>query len=156
MIASASPEQYERALEAVLADDAVDSVLVIFIPPLVTKLEDVAAAVRRAAEHQTGKPVVGIFMSAKGAVAAVAPIPCYQFPEAAAVALARAAAYGAWRAQPVSPVKEFEDADHDRVRSIIDEALTRGTGWLTPDESHADLARDRHWRRGSRNCDLGR
>jgi acetyl coenzyme A synthetase (ADP forming)-like protein len=139
MIASASPEQFERALKTVLADDAVDSVLVIFIPPLITKLEDVAAAVRRGAVDQKGKPVVGIFMSAKGVASTVAPIPCYQFPEAAAVALARAAEYGAWRAQPVSPVKEFEDADHDRVRSIIEEALTRGGGWLTPGESQQIL-----------------
>ena len=94
MIASASPAQYERALDPILADDAVDSVLVIFIPPLVTKTEDVAAAVRRAVAARPGKPVLGIFMSAKGAPPLLAPIPCFPFPESAAVALARAAAYG--------------------------------------------------------------
>ena len=135
MIASATPEQYERALDAVLADEAVDSVLVIFIPPLVTKTEDVAAAVRRAADRHSAKPVAGIFMSAKGAATLVAPIPCYQFPEAAAVALARAAEYGAWRDQPASPVRDFADADRDRVRAVMDAALARGGGWLTPTES---------------------
>jgi acyl-CoA synthetase (NDP forming) len=139
MIASATPDQYERALEAVLADDAVDSVLVIFIPPLVTKTEDVAAAVRRAAGRHPVKPVVGIFMSAKGAATLVAPIPCYQFPEAAAVALARAAEYGAWRDQPPSPVPEFTDVDRDRVRRVVDLALERGGGWLTPHESQQML-----------------
>ena len=44
MIASATADQYERALATLLDDEAVDSVLVIFIPPLVTKGEDVAAA----------------------------------------------------------------------------------------------------------------
>lgn len=139
MIASASPEQYERALKTVLADDAIDSVLVIFIPPLITKLEDVAAAVRRAAEHQGDKPVIGIFMSAKGAASIVAPIPCYQFPEAAAVALARAAEYGSWREQPPSPVRTFDDVNHDRVRAVIDGAMARGGGWLTPTESQQIL-----------------
>lgn len=139
MIASATPEQYERALTALLADNSVDSVLVIFIPPLVTKMEDVAAAVRRAAVQQKDKPVVGIFMSAKEAATIVAPIPCYQFPEAAAVALAHAAEYGAWRVQPPSRVPVFDDTDHDLVRSAIDAAMTRGGGWLTPAEAHQIL-----------------
>ena len=135
MIASASPEQYERALDAVLADEAVDSVLVIFIPPLVTKIEDVAAAIRRVAARRLGKPVAGIFMSAKGAASLVAPIPCYQFPEAAAVALARAAEYGAWRDRPASPVPEFRDVDRDEARTVVEAALARGGGWLTPNEA---------------------
>ena len=139
MIASASPEQYERALRAILADESIDSVLVIFIPPLLTKTEEVAAAVRRAAAGQSDKTVVGIFMSAKGAPPQVAPIPCYQFPEAAAVALARASEYGAWRAQPPSLVPQFDDADHERIRSIVDAVLQRGGGWLTPAESQTLL-----------------
>ena len=139
MIASASPEQYERALAAVLADEAVDSVLVIFIPPLVTVMEDVAAAVRRAVAAHPGKPVLGIFMSTKGASPLLAPIPCYQFPEAAAVALARATTYGAWREEPVSPVPTFRDANRRAARTIVDDVLERGGGWLTPAESQALL-----------------
>jgi acetyl coenzyme A synthetase (ADP forming)-like protein len=141
MIASATPENYERALATILADDAIDSVLVIFIPPLATKTEEVAAAVRRAATTRPDKTVVGIFMSAKGAPPEVAPIPSYQFPEAAAVALARAAEYGAWRAQPVSIVPEFDDANHDAVRTVVEQALERDGGWLTPAETQA-LLRD--------------
>jgi acyl-CoA synthetase (NDP forming) len=139
MIASATPENYERSLAAVLADEAIDSVLVIFIPPLATHTEEVAAAVRRAAATRADKTVVGIFMSAKGAAPQIAPIPSYQFPEAAAVALARAAEYGAWRAQPLSTVPQFEDVDRDRLRAIVDQAIERGGGWLTPAESQAML-----------------
>ncbi len=139
MIASASPAQFERGLTAVLADEAVDSVLVIFIPPLVTKMEDVAAAVRRAATTRPDKPVLGVFMSARGAPPLVAPIPCYQFPEAAAVALARAADYGAWRALPPSPVPRFIDANQALIRSVVEQALARGGGWLTPVESQTLL-----------------
>jgi acetyl coenzyme A synthetase (ADP forming)-like protein len=139
MIASASPAQYEQALSAVLADDAIDSVLAIFIPPLVTKMEDVAAAIRRAASAHAHKPVLGIFMSARGAPPLVAPIPCFRFPEAAAVALARAAEYGAWRERPPSPVPTFEDADRAAVRLVVDQAMARGGGWLTPAESQTLL-----------------
>jgi acyl-CoA synthetase (NDP forming) len=99
----------------------------------------VGAAVRRAAATRPDKPVVGIFMAAKGAPPQLSPIPCYQFPEAAAVALARAAEYGAWRAQPVSATPLFDDANHERIRSVVDHALERGGGWLTPAEAEALL-----------------
>lgn len=139
MIASATPEQYDKALTAILADEAIDSALVIFIPPLASRTEDVGAAVRRAASTRPDKTVAGIFMSAKGAPPAVAPIPSYQFPEAAAVALARAAEYGVWRAQPPSVTPEFADAREDVARDVVDQAMARGGGWLTPSESQALL-----------------
>ena len=50
------------------------------------------------------KPVLATFMSAKGAPTVLAPIPCYPFPESAVIALARAAAYGEWKRQPVGNV----------------------------------------------------
>jgi acetyl coenzyme A synthetase (ADP forming)-like protein len=134
MIASASAANYERTLRAVLADEGVDSVLVIFIPPLVTAAEDVAAAVKRAAETRPDKTVAAIFMSAKGATSLLAPIPSFQFPEAAAVALARAAEYGAWRAHPLRPAPDLAGVNKTAVRDVIARALSRGAGWLNPDE----------------------
>ncbi|HYT74683.1 MAG TPA: GNAT family N-acetyltransferase, partial [Vicinamibacterales bacterium] len=56
MIASATPAQYRRALELVAADPSVDSIIAIFIPPLVTEPEAVAAAIRGAAAG-ISKPV---------------------------------------------------------------------------------------------------
>jgi len=140
MIASASPEQYEHALTTVLSDDRVDSALVIFIPPLVTRAEDVAAAVKRATAARPGKPVLAIFMSAQGASPMLAPIPCFRFPEAAAVALARATTYGEWLAAPADAPVELDDIDRDAARTVIDEALARGGGWLLPAESRTLLS----------------
>lgn len=135
MIASASAESYGRAVRAVLRDDRVDSVLVIFIPPLVTHTKDVARAVRGAAATCTDKPVLGIFMSTEGATGLLAPIPRYEFPEAAAVALARATTYGAWLRSPIEAPPVYGDLDQARARRVVDEALARGGGWLTPDEA---------------------
>src|SRR5581483_1142052 len=42
MIASATAEQYRRAIELVGADPAIDAVVAIFLPPLATRPEDVA------------------------------------------------------------------------------------------------------------------
>jgi acetate---CoA ligase (ADP-forming) len=140
MIASATPDQYERALAALMDDDQVDSVVVIFIPPIVTKGEDVAAAIRRvAAARARRKPVLAVFMSAHSATPLLDPIPCFSFPEAAAIALARATAYGEWLARPESVPLEIGDVDRPAARAVVDRALGRGGGWLTPEETQSLL-----------------
>ena len=100
MLASAPPEHYQRALSAILRDDQVDSVIVIFIPPLVTQPDAVAAAIADGGRDSGSKPVLGVFMRAEGAPASLGGIPSYAFPESAAVALARVTAYGRWRRLP--------------------------------------------------------
>ncbi|HEX2343381.1 MAG TPA: GNAT family N-acetyltransferase [Vicinamibacterales bacterium] len=137
MLASAPAEHFKRGLAAVLRDEHVDSVLVIFIPPLVTESDAVAAAIVESARHAADKPVAAIFMRADGAPAALAGIPCFAFPEAAAIALARAAAYGAWRQKPADTIPVFEDLDRDRAQGVVENVLARGGGWMTPDESQA-------------------
>jgi acyl-CoA synthetase (NDP forming) len=137
MIASASADQYERALAAVLADDSVDSAMAIFIPPLVTKGDDVARAIQRAAATAPDKPVLAVFLSSEPGGPLLAPIPCFAFPEAASVALARAAAYGAWRREPEGVPVAFADVDHAGARQVVDAVLERGGGWTAPDEAFA-------------------
>lgn len=137
MVASASPDQYERALAVLLADEGIDAVLAIFIPPLVTKTEDVARALRRARPANPDKPVLAIFMPSVAAQPLLDPIPCFSFPEAASVALARAAAYGEWLGRPESPPPDFDDIDVSAARTIVDAALARGGGWLDPNDAQA-------------------
>jgi acetyl coenzyme A synthetase (ADP forming)-like protein len=137
MIASATADQYDRALEILLRDDGVDSVLVVFVPPLATRTEDVARAVRRVALARPGKTVLGIFMPVEGAAAVARPVPCFMFPEAAAVALARAATYGEWMRAPEGLVPEYGDIDGPAIRGVVGGALARGGGWLTPAEATA-------------------
>ena len=108
MLASAPADHYRRALAAILCDESVDSVIAIFIPPLVTEPDAVAAAIAAAASGADGKPVLGVFMRADGAPAALSPVPCYSFPESAALALARVTTYGRWRARPVVPPPSLE------------------------------------------------
>jgi acetate---CoA ligase (ADP-forming) len=131
MLASASPEHYRNALKILLDDQNLDSILVIFIPPIATNPEAVASAI---VEGSSGarKTVLATFMSAKGTPPVLAPIPCYPFPESAAIALARAAAYGEWRKEPVGKVPTLAGLDFDRARAVIGRALTRGGGWLDP------------------------
>jgi acetate---CoA ligase (ADP-forming) len=138
--ATASAGDYRRAIAALIADDRVDSVLVIFIPPLVTDSDAVAAAIVEGAATRPDKPVLAIFMRSQGAPAALAPVPSYLFPESAAVALARVTRYGEWLRAPIGEIPQFADARPDAARAVIAHALERGDGWLTPVEAQDVLA----------------
>ena len=140
MLASAPPAHYEAALDLVLADPNVDSVLVIFIPPLVTDADDVAAAIARSADRAARKPVAGIFMRSEDAPAALSRIPCFAFPEPAAIAMSRVAAYGGWRRQPVGVVPALPDVQPALARLVVERVLERGGGWLTAVEANALIA----------------
>ena len=135
MLASAPPEHYQRSLELLLQDDGVDSVMVIFIPPLVTDADRVAAAIASAAATRRDKPVSGVFMRSAAAPAALAAVPCYAFPEPAAIALSRVAEHGEWRRTPLGSVPTFDDIRRERARAIVNTALKRGAGWLTATEA---------------------
>jgi len=134
MIASASPEHFLRATRALLADEHVDSLIVIFIPPLVTDPDAVAAAIVEGSEGASRKPVLANFMSAKGAPDILRNIPSYEFPESAASALAKVTTYGEWRGKPSGSVPVFSDIRAADAKSIVVRALERGGGWLSPIE----------------------
>lgn len=134
MIASATPAHYRDTLDAVLADPAVDSVIAIYIPVLPTETAAVAAAIQSAASHAQGKTFLATFMSASGSRTPFAGIPAFPFPERAVQALAAATRYGAWRRQPAGETLDFDDIDRGRARATVEASLTRGGGWLAPNE----------------------
>jgi len=136
---TATPGDYLAALAAVLGDPAVDSVIVIFMPPLVRAVEEVAAAIMsaaRAAARAGGarrKPVVASFMSESGLPARLRDddqaIPSYVFPDRAAAALGRAAAYGRWRREPAGVLVYPPGAGRKAARELLSGAAP---GWLAP------------------------
>jgi acetyl coenzyme A synthetase (ADP forming)-like protein len=130
MIASASAEHYRAALDLVLGDPAVDSVVAIYIPVLATGSLEIAAAIRDCAAN--GKTVLATFMSAAGSPTPLRPVPGFPFPERAVEALAAATRYSAWRRAPIGTVARFGDIDRNLIRSIVDRKIDDGGGWLSP------------------------
>ena len=153
MIASATPIAFENATAAMLADPNIDALLVLYVPPIVTGpgevaeaiVRGVAAATRRAdAEGRPHKPVLSCFMGSHGVHDALRTlhegnIPSYTFPEAAAIALARAVGYGRWRAQEEGRFPALS-VDRDGAARVIARACGRGGGWLRPEEVGEVLA----------------
>jgi acetyl coenzyme A synthetase (ADP forming)-like protein len=139
MLAQAPAGHYRRALAALLRDDAIDSVVVIFIPPLVTDAADVARAIAEAALDAREKTIVGVFMSSQGAPSVLEGVPCHDFPEPAAIALARVTEYGQWKGRPAGTVPVLSGIRGSDAKQVVARALARGGGWLTVDESQALL-----------------
>jgi acetyl coenzyme A synthetase (ADP forming)-like protein len=139
MIASAPAEHYRKAIEIAGNDDNIDSLIVIFTPPLVTRADDVAKAIVEGVQHvDKPKPVLSVFLSSQPAPMELRTsgvcIPSYSFPETAAIALARATRYRQWRERRETSPARFENVRADEAAAIVAAALVRGEGWLTPDE----------------------
>jgi len=139
MIASAPAEHYAQAIEIAGNDENIDSLIVIFTPPLVTRADDVARAIAEALPQiEQAKPVLSVFLSAHEAPQELRTssirVPSYAFPETAAIALARATRYQQWRDRRESYPGRFEDIRADEAAAVVAAALARGEGWLTPEE----------------------
>jgi len=140
MIASASAETYERVLGMLLSGDEVDSVIVIFTPPLVTRAEDVARAVCSAAETAASsrieKPVLASFLGDPAARPALSErevaVPCFTYPESAARALALAVSYAQWREQPTGVEPVLDRVDANAARRVV-ESVPTGPPGTKPD-----------------------
>jgi acetyl coenzyme A synthetase (ADP forming)-like protein len=138
MIASATPQSYRVAVEAVLADPNVDAVVATFVPPLGIRQEDVAEAIVSVAAGQTEKPVVAVLMGREGlpqglAELNAAGIPGYRFPESGVRALAAMYRHRQWLQRPVGEVRRF-DADREGVARILAAAKAEGRVKLSETE----------------------
>ncbi|MEE8524958.1 MAG: acetate--CoA ligase family protein [Thermoanaerobaculia bacterium] len=136
MIASATPDDYHRALATVLADAGVDMAMAIFVTPRVGSPMDIVVEVSRAATAaESGKPVLAVMMATAEFYRELhgrrdLP-PVYAFPEAAALALSHLDRYAAWRRQPVE-VPPALDVDDARVEEIL---ARTAEGYLPPGDA---------------------
>ncbi len=133
MIASAPAELYEAAIEIVGRDPEIDAVVAIYVPPLVTDPETIAAGIARgAARMPADKPIATVFLSSRGTPAVLSqgargPIPSYSFPENAALALAAAARYGKWRERPAGTHLQPTIEQQRAMRALVNRA---SDGWV--------------------------
>ena len=148
MTAEASARQYGEALRYLLEDEDIDMVIVIFIPPIVTGPEEIAAVIRNLAPrfYQQGKTLVASLMGWRGANKELSSgkihVPGFSFPESTAVALARAYEYGQWVKRPEGVIPGLMDIDRDKARKLVEFALQRSDNqptWLDADSVNTVL-----------------
>jgi len=127
-IASATASDIATALQYLLEDDGIDSVIVIFTPPLVTEADEVAAAVAEVAAGAE-KTIVTTFLARSGTFTALRAgerrVPWFAYPESAARALGKIVPYAKWRSKPEPPAAVFvpEPEDASRARALVDGVL---------------------------------
>ena len=150
MVASSGAAEYRQAIEAMLTAAEVDSLVVIFTPVDPLAATAVLQAIRDGvkagrAAGATAKPVLACLMADRGRPVPLETgserLPTYAFPENAARALAKAAAYAEWRSQVPGLLWGFDDLNIEDARAVCRAAIARqGEGWLTADEVHRVLS----------------
>jgi acyl-CoA synthetase (NDP forming) len=142
MIASAGPDNYEKVLELVLADDAVDLVVTIFVPPLVVDPLEVMGRITRVA-RAGGKTVLSVLMAEESYYER---IPARSAGSGAVLPLSRRRGEGRRADESVSPVARTTGRDHAGIhrgretgpRDCRREARSGG-GYLAPSDTQALL-----------------
>jgi len=130
VLGDALADRYEFALDVLLDDPNVDTVLVLLTPQAMTDAQGTAEAVVRATQAKPEKPVLACFMGASKVADGVkvfreAKIPQYESPEAAVTTIKAMADHVRWRSQPKRVVKLFP-VNRRKVESIIERHLRHG------------------------------
>jgi acyl-CoA synthetase (NDP forming)/GNAT superfamily N-acetyltransferase len=139
--ATVSCDAFRQCLELLSADDDVDAIIALVLPTAASG--DLAASITQA---RVSVPIAAVLLGQPESVRLLdgvdgKRIPAYDCPEAAAGAMARAAAYGTWRAAPTGPVPAFPDVSAPRARALARGFLSHSPGgWLPPREATALLA----------------
>jgi acetyltransferase len=150
IIGDAPPERYRAAMEAVLADDGVDAVLVMNCPTAVASAEAAAGAAAEAvtrlrAEGLPPKPVAAMWMGADEAVRDIfraAGIPHFATESDAVLGLTQLFRLKAGTDRlllPPTPLPAAIEPRREEAASAIRQALSDGRDWLDPLEVKALL-----------------
>lgn len=129
VVGHATLEQYQAALELVLADPGVDLGVALSAPHPILRFADLARVVSQA-QRTAGKPVAVSFMAGElgdeaEAILREAGIPSFFDPARAVRALAVLAKYAEVRTRPKEPPPVFP-VERERVRVLFAEARRRG------------------------------
>jgi acetyl coenzyme A synthetase (ADP forming)-like protein len=143
MSGAATPVDYANAIQAVAVDEEVDSLMVIYIPPLEEEPGQVASEILRGARGVGRRlPILSTFMASKGVSGELSDgtirIPSYPFPELAAQALARVTDYGSWLKSPKGFRPNFA-VRRSEASAMVAMALGAKKDWLSPVDTDAFL-----------------
>jgi acyl-CoA synthetase (NDP forming)/RimJ/RimL family protein N-acetyltransferase len=121
---SAVSQDYPAAMQAALAADDVDGLLVIHAPAVADDVDAVARHIDEGARGST-KPVVAVLLGgADGPVAPGSSVPAFMFPEQAAAVLGRSHAYARWLRDEASISEEvIRSVDPRAAHAIIAAAI---------------------------------
>jgi acetyltransferase len=142
LIAEAQHEQYEAALNEILKDKNIHSVIVILTATSFTDVEKIATAIVNSAK-KFQKPILGCFLGVYDVSTGIDileenGIPAYKFPESAARALSEMTKFTRWLSRPQTRIKKFK-VDRTKAKKIIGSVKKEGRHLLMEHESYEVL-----------------
>ena len=140
VLGDAMADRYRYAVEEVLKDDRVNTVVVILTPQAMTESLETAKGIVDIHGRVVGKPIITVFMG--GEMVRQASdylrdngIPCYDFPEKAVKTVSAMYEYARFMKQPEYPPVRFKDVNPKKVRDILDASRKDGRVALLSNES---------------------
>ncbi len=138
MTPKADRSKYVACARAILEDDGIDSLLVVFVPPMMISAMDIVMGLEEL-RAQFPKPVMSVMMAPEQffqELNAKHPghMPIYLFPESAVRALWALDRHRQWRDRPLGEERKFE-VDRPAAQKLLERIRGEGRLQLTPDES---------------------
>ena len=150
MIASATADDFRRAVEIILGAGETDALIILTIDVGLADIGTISHEVHQAvntarAINGAGKPVLTCNMDSQAAAKPTSTggeqLPNLIFPENAARVLSKLVHYAEWRARPEGMILDFDDIRPREARAICEQARrTHGTGWLSGEETRKVLS----------------
>ncbi len=142
LTASATEEEFRKALHILANDESNDAVILISIPPIMVESRAIRDVVQQAASsfREQGKPLIACFVGQPEVRSSEEElgIPVYTFPEEAVSALAHAATYGAWLSRPKGKIPRFWNVQRKKAQKLVEKVMSstsRRPFWLSAVEA---------------------
>lgn len=139
MSAEATAEHYYKTIKSVSKEQAIHSILVIFVPPLALNKEVVAQSILKAAEEVRDVTLLSVFLGEKGIPELLksqsVSVPSYPFPEDAVSALSKVVQYAKWKNSPPSSYVSPQGTKRAKALALVANALKKSEGWLSVAEA---------------------
>jgi acetyltransferase len=139
VLATAPAPHYRAAMDTLLDEEHIDSIYINFVTPPFVDTESVAKEMAEVSQLKK-KPIICNYMTDKAQwiettkILKDGGIPCYDFPEMAAKALASLTRFNEIRIREVGEVKKFNDVNKSKAETIIAEAKNSNREILNAEE----------------------
>jgi acetyltransferase len=144
VLATGQAQHYRAALDVLLEEEQIDSIYINFVTPPFVDCESVAKEMAEVSNLRK-KPIVCNYMTDKPqwtgttAILKSGNIPCYDYAEMAAKAMAALARYNAVSTREIGEVVQFDDVDRDTAQKALQGAKGAGRQNLSASEVYTIL-----------------
>jgi acyl-CoA synthetase (NDP forming)/GNAT superfamily N-acetyltransferase len=137
--AAGNAAAFAESFERIASSGEADAVLVVVAATRANSVTAILDALAPAVDRHQDLAVAVVLLGAEGQSSlGQREAPVFDLPERAVAAMAKAARYAAWRAEPLGVVPALSGVESDAARASVQAALTEGGAWQ-PHARAADI-----------------